>query len=204
MHPLTPNHTPVQIPCWEWRTIASSMGELRVALAGVPIEAVQDIQETHLLCLKSSHNTNIRDRLMELKWRKQVHPDGPELWDSVLRSGFPCNADFIHRLFQTWDIKPAELQRETYTLSQFLEEVMAPNTTLLAFPVHKHEECFRLDGAACTFDQVEAGELTLEAFHIEHEDPTLIADTVRRLGLQGQENRNYAGALKHALGLNPN
>ena len=199
----TPNHTPLQIPRWEWRTIASSLGELRKALVGVPFETIRDINETYLLCTQSSHNAKIRNGVVDLKWRKQVHPDGPELWDRVLGSHFPCRAEFIVQLFQTWGIELVDLRRESYTLDQFLNEIVALHPALLALPVHKQEEAFSHDGAACAFQRIEAGDLHLEGFRIEHEDPTLIADALRGLGLEGQENVNYPEALKHALGLIP-
>lgn len=203
MRPPPANHATLQIPRWEWRTIASSLGGLREALADVPIGTVRNINETYLLCLRSSHNAKIRNSVMDLKWRKQVHPDGPELWDRVLRSEFPCKAGFILRLFQIWGIEPPDLRRLSYSRAQFLKEVVALHPALRALPVHKHEEAFMLDGAACAFHWIKSGDLRLEGFRIEHEDPALIAETLRSLDLGSHQNINTALGLKRALGLVP-
>jgi len=93
---------PLDLPRWEWRTLATSLGDLRFALRGVPIERVRHIEETYLLCARSSHNAKIREGLMDLKWRKQVGRHGLELWDPVLKSTFPCEAEVLLLLGQVY------------------------------------------------------------------------------------------------------
>lgn len=193
------NHTPVQIPRWEWRSIASSLGELRKALAGVRIETVRDIDETYLLCLPSSHNAKIRDGLLDLKWRKQADRFGLELWDPILKSTFPIDAEMVLQLFGGWGIAVPELNRPAYSQQEFLQEIVAPHPDLKAVDVRKHREGFTLDGTTCELVRLEVAGITLESFCVEHEDPNLVLHVLQDLGLDTRQNINYPKGLKHAL-----
>lgn len=194
-----PSHWLVQIPRWEWRTIAHSLGDLRDALAGVPIEAVRNIRETYLLCMKSNHNAKIRDGLMDLKWRKQVNRSGLELWDPVLKTTFPCDPDEVLQLFGGWGIPAPEFRRYSYTEESFLEEIVAPNADLKAVEVSKVREGFVLEGTTCELVRLDVAGITLDSFCVEHEDPRLVLQVLRSLGLDPRQNINYPMGIKHAL-----
>lgn len=190
---------PLQLPRWEWRTIASSLGDLRGALAGVRIDQVRHIQETYLLCAKSNHNAKIRDGLMDLKWRKQVDRHGLELWDPVLKSTFPCDPEELLQLFGGWGIPLPELARSGYSQQEFLSEVVAPHPDLRAVQVAKVREGFSLDGTTCELVRLDMAGTALESFCVEHEDPRLVLQVLQKLGLDNRPNVNYPMGLKHAL-----
>jgi hypothetical protein len=189
------------IPRWEWRTFAPSLADLRRAVGGVPLEPPRESRETYLLCLRSSHNTRVRDGLMDLKWRKQVSPDGLELWDPVLKSSFPFDASFMPRLFEAWGLRTPSLARLRYTLAQFLEEILAPNPDLRAVDVTKNSQRFTRGGTTCEFARLTVDSLPLETFCVEHEDPELVLQVVRGLDLDSRHNVNYPMGLKRALAL---
>ena len=187
------------IPRWEWRTFAASLADLRRAVEETRLETPRESRETCVLCLRSSHNAKIRDGLMDLKWRKQVDPDGLELWDPVLKSAFPFGASFMPRLFEAWGLPAPALARGAYSLSQFLEEVVAPSPDLRSVEITKHRQGFTLDGTTCEFARIEAESFRLESFCVEHEDPALVLQVLRSLGLDSHRNINYPMALKRAL-----
>ncbi len=193
------NASPLILPRWEWRVLAASLPELRQRLAGVQLLSVRSIHETYLLCLKSSHNAKIRNGIMDLKWRKQVDRHGLELWDPVLKTGFPCEAKVLAQLFGAWALPMPPLGRDTYTQEQFLQEVILPNQELKLLEVQKVREGFVLDGTTCEFATVSAKGLTLESFCVEHEDPRLVMNVLSNLGLDSHQNINYPMALKKAL-----
>lgn len=193
------NHTLVQIPRWEWRTLASSLGELRKALAGVRIETVRDIRETYLICMPSSHNAKIRDGVLDLKWRKQTDRSGLELWDPVLKSTFPIDAEMVLQLFGGWGIAVPDLERLAYSQQEFLQEIVAPHPDLRAVEVCKHREGFTLDGTTCELVRLDVAGIALESFCVEHEDPNLVLQVLQNLGLETRQNINYPKGLKHAL-----
>lgn len=190
---------PLHLPRWEWRTLAPSLGELRGALAEVTIAQVRHIRETYLLCMKSNHNAKIRDGLMDLKWRKQVDRFGLELWDPVMKSTFPCDAETILQLFGGWGIPVPALERESYALEELLADVIAPHPDLQAVEVRKVREGFSLDGTTCELVRLEMDGLPLESFCVEHEDPRLVLQVLARLGLDPAHNTNYPAGLKRAL-----
>ena len=189
------------IPRWEWRTFAASLADLRRAIGRVSLEPPRESREIYLLCLRSSHNAKVRDGLMDLKWRKQLDANGLELWDPVLKSAFPFEASFIPRLFEAWGLRTPELARPSYTLPQFLEEIMAPNPDLRAVEITTRRQAFTLEGTKCEFAEITADRLPLESFCVEHEDPELVLQVVRGLSLESHRNINYPIGLKRALGL---
>jgi hypothetical protein len=192
-------HTPLQLPRWEWRTIADSLGDLCDKLASVHIDRVRNIREIYLLCSKSNHNAKIREGLMDLKWRQQVDRFGLELWDPVLKSTFPCDQETILQLFGGWGIPLPELKRGIYSLPEFLNEVIAPHPDLKAVTVTKVREGFALDGTTCERVRLEVAGIALESFCVEHEDPRLVLQILQKLGLDTHQNINYALGLKRAL-----
>lgn len=189
------------IPRWEWRTFAPSLDDLRRRVEGASFERPRESRETYLLCLRSSHNAKIRDGLMDLKWRKQVDADGLELWDPVLKSGFPFDAALMPRLFAAWGLPVPKLERASYSLPQFLEEIVGRNPDLRAVQTSKYREGFTLDGTKCEFARLLADGVPLESFCIEHEDPQLVLHVIRRLSLDSHQNINYPMGLKKALAL---
>jgi exopolyphosphatase / guanosine-5'-triphosphate,3'-diphosphate pyrophosphatase len=191
--------SPLVLPRWEWRTLASSLPDLRERLSGVSMDSVRLIRETYLLCQKSSHNAKIRNGVLDLKWRKQVNAQGLELWDPVLKTGFPCRADLLPQLFGAWAIPMPALVRDSYTQDQFLQEIILPNGDLKPLEVQKVREGFTLDGTTCEFAGITAGDFRLDSFCVEHEDPQLVLNVLRRLDLDSRHNLNYPEALKRAL-----
>jgi exopolyphosphatase / guanosine-5'-triphosphate,3'-diphosphate pyrophosphatase len=189
------------IPRWEWRTFAPSLAALRRRVDGVAFDAPRESQETYLLCLRSSHNAKVRDGIMDLKWRKQVDPEGLELWDPVLKAAFPLDATLLPRLFEAWGLPIPALKRASYTLDQFLDEIMRPNPALRAVRTVKRREGFILDGTQCEFARIVADGVPLESFCVEHEDPSLVFHVIRSLALDSHQNINYPLGLKRALSL---
>ena len=194
-----PLSSPIAMPRWEWRSIATSLPELRQRLSGVRIETVREIHETYLLCLKSSHNAKIRNGILDLKWRIQVNTQGLELWNPVLRTDFPMEPVHLSDLFGAWSLPLPVLGRVGYSQEQFLQEIVAPHPELRAVEVQKIREGFLLDGTTCEFAIVAAGGLRLESFCVEHEDPGLVMNVLSDLGLNSRQNTNYPKALKLAL-----
>ncbi len=189
------------IPRWEWRTFAPSLDALRRRLNGIAFQPPRETRETYFVCLKSSHNAKVRDGLLDLKWRKQVDADGLELWDPILKSGFPIEAGIVPRLFEAWGLQLPALPRASYTPSEFLAEVVEPNPALRAVRTVKRREGFTLDGTTCEFARIVADGIPFESFCVEHEDPCLVLNVIRSLGLDSHQNINYPQELKRALAL---
>jgi len=192
---------PVVIPHWEWRTFAPARDCIKTLDGmGTPLGS-SDRSEISLICSTSSHDVTIRDGRMTLKWRKQVRPEGLELWDVVLDSTFPCRRETLERLFEAWGILSPQIPRPQYTLQAFLEETIHDHPGLRMVLVEKHEESFSVESARCEWTRLVANQIHCECLCIEHEDPGLILQVVRRLGLQAKLHASYPTGLKAALQL---
>ena len=159
-------------------------------------------REISLISLTSSHDVTIRDRRMALKWRKQSGQDGLELWHVVLHSAFPCAQDTVRRLFEAWDIPVPGLYRSHYRIDTFLDEVIRIHPNLRVVEIEKHAESFAVEGVRCEWTHLIANRIPCECLFIEHEDPSLTLQVVRRLGLHARPHANYPTGLKTALHLN--
>jgi len=194
---------PLDIPRWEWRTFAPSLASLRAFLPGTPEVRCENAHEIRLLCPRSQHDVLVRNNVLRLKWRKQVGPEGLELWDSVIHSTFPLGADVVHRLFEAWGIPVPRLLRPQYSESQFLQEVAPQCPGLCLIHLDICSEAFLIEGAGCHLIEFTTNQGTFACFGIEHEDPGLALQVIRQLGLQSRHNTSYSQGLKAALNISP-
>ncbi len=201
--PMPSQGAPVTIPLWEWRALAPVLacGHALVADGDRLNQSVS--REITLLCLTSSHDVRIREGSLSFKWRKQAGQDGMELWDSVLKCTFPCPRETVLRLFDIWGITCPDLNRSTYSLEAFLENLIQEHPDLQVVTVDKQAETFSLQGARCEWAQLTANDIRLESLCIEHEDPSLALQVIQRLGLQAHDHISYPQGLKRALNLTP-
>jgi hypothetical protein len=190
---------PFNLPRWEWRTFAPSLGGLRERLHGTAGPDFQETREIRLLCHGSMHDVLIHPAGIQLKWRKQVGPGGLELWDSVLHSAFPCPSRILIGLFGDLGLPAPHLDRSFYTQTQLLQEVLEQHPDLRVVDIEKRSQTFLLDGASCELTELHADQVTVEAFSIEHEDPGLALQVLRHLGFQARTNISYPQGLKAAL-----
>jgi len=192
---------PVNLPRWEWRTFGSSLRGLQEQLAGVATDTPRERRETYILCHRSSHSAKIREAHLNLKWRIPVDAHGLEQWDPVLSSAPPFTRTFLENLVDVWGFSDISLDRDAYTLAQFMAEVVAPNPELQALELTKQHKGFELGGVQCKFTTLQAEGFLAESFCAEHEDPNLLLQVIQELGLQGHANTNYPKGLKQILGL---
>src|SRR5262245_13107569 len=117
------------IPRWEWRTFGRRFGIAETRFAGLQPTAVQDSDELYLLA-SSADNVKIRDALMDIKVLREVSPDGLERWEPVMKQGFPLAAADMQKVFAALNLPAPPLERDTYTLDQFLAELVVPSGVL--------------------------------------------------------------------------
>jgi len=194
---------PMVFPRWEWRTFSPSLKDLRARLEGAIFQAPRVARETYLLCRKSSHNAKIRGNSLQLKWRKQVDSDGLELWDPILQSDFPLDAEFVLRLLGVLGLEKHGPEHSMYDLNTFFSEIVDPCADLQAVVIQKRHEGFEVQGARCKFTRITGTGKPFESFCIEHEDPEIVKQVIQELGLDSRANINYPKGLKQALGIIP-
>lgn len=192
---------PLQLPRWEWRTFAPSLEPLRARLGVGGVQPEEARTETYLLYGRSSHSVKLRSDRFQLKWRKQVDPQGMELWDPILKSPFPVPSFLVAQLLAAWGLSLQALPEGSLDREAFLATLRERLPALNCVDVVKQHACFTLDGAACKFTRFTGLGTELESFCIEHEDPEILKPVLRRLGLDTHENINVPRGLKRALGI---
>jgi len=184
------------IPRWEWRTFGESFGEADERFKAYTPEKVRESSEVYILSAVSNDNTKIRDLLMDIKTLQQVNEDGLEQWKPVMKGAFPLPAAEIRNVYGAFRVAPPPLNRETYTLEQFLEELVRKSRHLRAVDVRKVRTGYTINGCITELAEVTAGGKTIRTAAVEAEDPDRVIATVRDLRLIQFPNINYLRGLK--------
>jgi len=193
---------PLTIPRWQWRTFGREAAALLGRrLAALPRVEVRRSEEVHLVCLHSAHHAWLCGEALELRWRKEVGPEGFELWDTILHARAPFPEAAVARLLSAWTIaappSPPEERRDAAAL---LAGPLARIPTVRPVRVVRQARSGVVDGLACTCETLSGtwgGDLV--SVLVEHEDPVLIAQFLAELGLAGRGNTSLLQALKGGL-----
>ena len=190
------------VPRWEWRTFDASLNaiECRIA-AALEHVAPHTSAEIYLLRLGGPQNAKIRDAILDVKRLHQVDVNGLELWEPVLKAKFPLSQNDVATAFLEWQLSLPGLGRNTYTIDQFTNQLIAAQQHLRVAPVTKSRRRFSCAGCIAEFARLSVDSLYLESFSLEHEQTGPILEALSDLGLANESNINYPLALKRALGL---
>lgn len=189
------------IPRWEWRCFAPSLAMIARAVAIPRDAASRESDEIYVLDPRGTENTKIRDGVLDIKQLRQTDADGLELWEPVFRARFPLSRSDLAATAAVWPLPLEPLRRQSYTIEQFIEEVVALRADLRVVRVHKSRRAFTFAGCTAELVRLAVESRTLESFALEHEDPTRIRAALLTLGLDGHANTNYARGLTRLLGV---
>ena len=187
-------------PRWEWRTFGDRLGVDGGPFAGLRPGSVQESDEVYLLSSENDECVKIRDDLLDVKHLEQVNDDGLEQWRPVSKEAFPVARDEVKAALATLGVAPPPLARDTYTVEDFIADVVEPAPTLLAVRVHKHREHFLLDGCMAELTDLRFDGRETRTIAIESEDPALVTATVARAGMGSVENVSLPRGLKALTG----
>ena len=190
------------IPRWEWRTFGKAVfGESEDLIRSRAPAQVRKSGEVYILSSQSMNNTKVRDDLMDIKTLKAVNEDKLEQWNPILKAGFPLPKDVLPAVFGALSVPLPRLERDAYTLQQYLEELIRPQPQLRVVNVAKERHGFMIDGCIVEIADVEFDSIPFRTVAVEQEDPQLVIRTVRALKLDHFENINYLRAMKRAVGM---
>ena len=179
---------------WEWRTFGPRFGRAEAAFAAMTPTGVQESDEIYLLGA-GPDVVKVRADLMDIKTLREVDSHGFERWEPVMKAAFPMPAEDARRVADSLGIPAATLDRETYSLDQFLEAA-APSGVVRAVPVHKRRVRYTVNGCSSEVTDVVADGRSTRTIAIESEDPEAVAVAVRSVGLDGYVNTNYPRGLE--------
>jgi exopolyphosphatase/guanosine-5'-triphosphate,3'-diphosphate pyrophosphatase len=151
---------------------------------------VQESSETYLLS-GAGDNVKVRDALMDIKILREVNQDGLEQWTPVMKAGFPLPATEVTQVFAALRLDPPPLQRASYDLAQFIDELAVPSGRIRAISVQKR----RVGGCMAELSEVVADGKPTRTIAVESEDAAAVIAAVRSLGLGGYVNTSYPRGL---------
>jgi exopolyphosphatase/guanosine-5'-triphosphate,3'-diphosphate pyrophosphatase len=190
---------PPIVPRWEWRTFGEHLGRADARLAALAPDSVQESDELYLLSLESDASVKVRDELMDVKHLEHVNDDGLEQWRPALKARFPLAASDVGFVLTALGAGAPPLARSEYTLEELVDEIIIPSDELRAVKVHKRREHHLIEGCKAEVTEVRTDAGTTRTVAIESEDPELVIETVRELGLVSRRNVNLPRGLKALL-----
>jgi exopolyphosphatase / guanosine-5'-triphosphate,3'-diphosphate pyrophosphatase len=182
------------IPRWEWRTFGTRFGAADVVFLVLTPTGIQESDELYLLS-GAADNVKVRDDLMDIKVLKEVNPDGLEQWIPVMKVGFPLATSDVGKVFEALGRSVPSQERESYSLDQFLDELVAPAEALRAVAVHKRRVRYEIGGCTSELSDVMAGGREIRTVAIESEDAAAVIAAVRSIGLADYVNTSYPRGL---------
>jgi hypothetical protein len=169
-----------------------------------PVEQIRESLEIYIVSAENNdNNTKIRDQLMDIKVLVQKKL-GLEQWNPRMKGQFPMSAQVIgEQVFPAFGVATPKFDRETYTLSQFLQELILPHPSLVAVHVFKRRFGFTINGCIAELAEVYVNGAKIMTASIESEHVEAILQAKEMVGLNGYENVNYLLAIKRIIGMAP-
>lgn len=182
------------IPRWEWRTFGPRFGPVDAAFAALEPTGVQESDETYFLS-GAGDNVKVRADLMDVKVLEEVDADGLERWMPVMKAGFPLAAADVARVLTALRLEVPALDRERYTLDDFVAAFAGPDGPLRAVAVHKRRVRYVVGGCTSEVSDVVADGRATRTIAIESEDRAAVIAAVRSVGLGSYRNTSYPKGL---------
>ena len=173
-------------------------GFIRRAAPGLLEEHVS--RETYIVSTASPHNVKIRGGQLDVKVLIDEFED-LQLWRPTLKQLFPVSAAVLTEVWDSWGLTPPLFVRSSYTIDQFLLELVSPERQLRAVDVEKRRA--RLAGLGCA---AERGAIVVAGHHwetlaLEDESADRVISVRRQLGPERPHGIDYPAFLKGVVGL---
>jgi exopolyphosphatase/guanosine-5'-triphosphate,3'-diphosphate pyrophosphatase len=175
---------------WEWRTFGHSFGAAEAAFATLTPGAIQESDELYLVGTDAD-TVKVRFELLDVKTLREVDAVGLERWEPVLKATIPIAAEDVGRVLDALRVERPTLERESYSLEQFLTEIVAPADGVCQVQVHKRRARYTVAGAQAELTDVVADGHETRTIAVESEDPALVRAAIEELGLTGYVNTAY-------------
>jgi len=184
-------------PVWEWRTFGGGFDEAERKIRAYPLSAGPS-RATHIVSDLSGADVRLVDGELRIRVLRQT--SGPlEQWKHVLRAPMPIDDVSVRRMFGYLDLRPPMTARETYTLHQFLNEIVLPAHSLTSVQVGQIRHVATIWGCNVDIAEVTCDGTPLKTLGIEGEDPSAVNALLVSFDLTGRPNLNIVAALKQQL-----
>jgi exopolyphosphatase/guanosine-5'-triphosphate,3'-diphosphate pyrophosphatase len=183
---------------WEWRTFGPGA---RVAEHGWRHLAPVGTQESDELYLLSGagETVKVRAELMDIKQLLATDEFGLQQWTPVLKASFPLERSNVERVYEALHVPIPELDRDAWTLDEFLAELTGPSRGIRAVSVHKRRVRYAPNGCSAEITDVVVEQRSARTFAVEAEDADAVVGVVRSLRLANYVNTAYPVGLAHII-----
>ncbi len=180
---------------WEWRTFGHAFGAAEDKIKTYPAK-VRESSEVYILSTKSMDNTKIRDMLMDIKYLVQTNENTLEQWYPLMKADFPIKVENLQQTIKAWKIDVSAEAIKEYSYEDFLNVLVKNHPDLRMVHVYKERHGFTINNTIVEIANLKFDNEPIRTIAVEHEDPKLVWETVKMLGLDGFGNINYLKALK--------
>lgn len=187
--------TPSIRPRWEWRIFESFPGPF-IDSVGSPAVEQDDSIETYILSSASPHNVKIRGGQLDVKVLQETRAGDLELWRPVFKAQFPVDAGSLGPVRDAWGLPLPALLRSSYTLDQFLNDIVAAMPGLTALTISKRRAHFTIAGCRAERAVIGVAEGRWDTLAVEDENPDNILLAQRALGRALPRGSSYPAMLK--------
>ena len=192
-------------PRFEFRTWARNFGMVETRMRRVsPCQGIRESDEVYIVSAgNDENNTKIRDAKMDIKVLVGER-DGLEQWRPRMKGAFPMAAEtLVTDVFPAFGVAMPDLDRDEYTLDQYLDGIIRPHRDLVAVAVFKRRFAFTVNDCITEHAEVWINGAGLQTVAVEATDIPAILEAKRMLGLEDYENVNYLRAIKRVIGMEP-
>lgn len=192
-------------PRFEFRAFAQNFGIVEEKMRALsPVDQIRESLEIYIMSAgNSENNTKIRNDLMDIKVLVQVQK-GLEQWNPRMKGQFPMAVEVIRdEVFPAFGVPMPEFKRESYTLVQYIEEIIKPHPQLAAVNVFKRRMGFTINGCIAELAEVYVNGARLMTANLESTDVEAILAARKMIALEEYENVNYLLAIKRVIGMEP-
>ena len=193
-------------PRFEFRTFGRDFTDAAFLMSRLSVPVPEKVWErtsieTYIISKTNDvNNTKIRDGKMDIKTFVQ-EIDGLEQWNPLMKGEFPMKAEILKKeVFPAFMVDMPSLDKETYTLDEFMEMVKA-NPNLQAITVEKERFGYMINDTICEYANVWINGAMVVTVNSESTEIDDIKKTITDLGLDGVENINYLQASKRVVGM---
>jgi len=193
-------------PRFEFRTFGRSFEDTAYLMSRLSVPVPEKVwertsKEIYIISRTNDvNNTKIRDGKMDIKTFVQ-EVDGLEQWNPLMKGEFPMKSEMLEKeVFPAFKVEMPELEKEEYTLDEFLEMVKT-HSDLQAVSIEKERFGFMVNDTICEFANVWINGAMVVTVNSESTEIEDIKKTIKDLGLEGIENINYLQAAKRVIGM---
>ncbi len=194
----------VQSPRYEFRIFGNHFEQIEQKIRQMADEEmVRSMMSVYLLASGNpNNNIKIREGVMDIKVLEDKQ-QGLEQWNPFLVGSFPLEAEVIKTvIFPALGVQHPAFDRNTYSLEQFINEVICVDPDLTVADVNKKRHGFLIDDVITEIAEIKVNGASLKTICIESEDPEKVLKLKSELRIsQNAENVNYPLALKRIMGL---